>query len=274
MTTASLSQRGRQRVALGLLLFFENRAVAHDDVPALPVQLQDANFDLAIVPSLQVMHRPQLDLRSWQERPHANIHHQPALDPLQNLPLQIRMFPVSLLDPLPYAAAMRAHVRQQHVAIPLLVQPLDLNCLSRAELNRRARIQKLLRWHQPFEFPADIHHHARFGNGQHAPIENLALRHDGFRSGELIEQLVHRLRYFARLRRLSRSSGYMGVRNASVASRGAYFFARDSRRLVRGVIRGKLRDHRCLRSSRDSGSSTAALWLRRYRGRREPYGVC
>ncbi len=37
----------------------------------------------AILPSLQVVHRPQFDLRRGQERPHADIDHQAALDPLR-----------------------------------------------------------------------------------------------------------------------------------------------------------------------------------------------
>ena len=100
-----------QRVPLGFLLFFEDRAPAHHHVPAFAVQLQDAHFDLAVLPSLEIVHRPQLDLRRRQKCPHADIDHQSALDPLQDFPVHVRVLAIRFLDPLPYAPPVRPHVR-------------------------------------------------------------------------------------------------------------------------------------------------------------------
>ena len=103
------------------------------------------------------------------------------------LPFRLRVLAISLLDALPNAAPMCAYVRKQHVAVSLLVQPLDLDGLAFAEFNRGAGIQKLLRRNQPFEFPADIHHHARFGYREHAPVENLAFGNRRLGRRELVE---------------------------------------------------------------------------------------
>ena len=144
-------QRPGQRLALGLLLFLQNRAMAHHHVAALAVQFQDAHFDFAVLPALEVVYRPQLDLRSGQKRAHADVDYQPALDPLRNLSLEVRVLAVGLLDPLPDAPPVRTHVRQQDVAVLLFVQPLDFDRLPFAELNWLAGIDEFLRWNQPFE---------------------------------------------------------------------------------------------------------------------------
>ena len=131
----AFGKRSRQRVALGFLLFFQNRAAADHHIAALAVQLQDAHFDFAVLPRFQIVHRPQLDLRSGQKRAHADIHHQPALDSLVDLAGDVGVLAVGFLDALPDAAAVCAHVRQQDVAVFLLVQPLDFDRLPSAEFD-------------------------------------------------------------------------------------------------------------------------------------------
>ena len=101
--------------------------------------------------------------------------------------LQVRVFAISLLDALPNAAPVCAYMGKQHVAVSLLVQPLDLDGLAFAELDRGPGIQKLLRRNQPFEFPADIYNHARFSYREHAPIENLAFGNRRLGRRELLE---------------------------------------------------------------------------------------
>ena len=128
----------QQSFALRFLLLFEDRAPAHHHISALAVQLEDANVDLAIFPPFQVVHRPQFDLRSRQESAHADVNYQAALDPLGYLALDVRMLTVGFLDSFPHAPPVRSYVRQQHVAILVLVETLDFNRLARAKFNRRA----------------------------------------------------------------------------------------------------------------------------------------
>ncbi len=104
-------ERIGQSVALVLLLFFEDRAPADDHIAALAVQLQDANFDLAVLPRFQIVHGPQLDLRSRQKRADADVNHQPALDSFRRSSRYVCMLAVGFFDSLPDAAAVRAHIR-------------------------------------------------------------------------------------------------------------------------------------------------------------------
>src|ERR1700735_531428 len=105
-------RQGRhQFIALGLLLFFENRAAAHDYVASLTIQFQHADLDIAGLPSIQIVHRPQLDLRSRQERTNADINYQTALNALGDLAGDRRMLAIRFLDTLPNAPAVRTYVR-------------------------------------------------------------------------------------------------------------------------------------------------------------------
>src|SRR6202043_1927484 len=121
-------QRRHQRVAFGFLLLLKNRAAADNYIAALAIQFQNANFDVSILPSFQIVHRPQFDLRSWQEGANTDIDHQAALDALSYLAGDGRLLAIGFLDALPNAAPVSAHMRQQNVAILLLVQSFDFNC--------------------------------------------------------------------------------------------------------------------------------------------------
>ena len=191
---SAFGQRAHQRVALGFLVFFQDRATAHHHVAALAIQFQHADFDFFFFPRIQIVHRTQFDLRSRQERAHADIHHQAALDPLGNLSLDSGVLAIGFLDAFPHAAAMCAHVRQQHVSVFLRVQPLHFDRLPRSKFNWAAGIHEFLRGNESFELPADVHDHARVRNSEHVAIENFALGCGGLRHGELLHELIHRLR--------------------------------------------------------------------------------
>ena len=91
------------------------------------------------------------------------------------------MLSIRFLDALPDTPPVCAQVRQKHVTIALLVQPLDFDCLAFSKFNRRPRIQKLLRGDQTLKFSAHIHDDACFDYRKHASVENLSFRNRGCR---------------------------------------------------------------------------------------------
>src|SRR5271156_2924718 len=104
-------RQGRhQFIALGFLLFFENRAPAYDHVAAFTIQLEDADVDITILPSIQVVYRPQFDLRSRQEGADADVNYQASLNALGNFARNRGMVTVRFLDLLPDAPPVRTHV--------------------------------------------------------------------------------------------------------------------------------------------------------------------
>ena len=76
---ALFESRERDRL-LGVLLFFEHLLAGDDDVAALLVQLDDADFDLGADVAVQVADRANLDLRAGQKRLDADVDRQAALD--------------------------------------------------------------------------------------------------------------------------------------------------------------------------------------------------
>ncbi len=65
---------------LGVLLLFEELLAGDDDVAALLVQLDDADFDLRADVAVEIADRANLDLRAGQERLDADIDGQATLD--------------------------------------------------------------------------------------------------------------------------------------------------------------------------------------------------
>ncbi len=70
----ALAQLLQSGGALGVLLFFQNFLAADDDVAALLVQLDDANFNLLAEIAIQVADRANLKLRAGQKGLEADVH--------------------------------------------------------------------------------------------------------------------------------------------------------------------------------------------------------
>ena len=84
MYDLAFAQGFHQFGALGMQFFLQQRAAAHHHVAAAAVQLRDAHLHLRAGQVIQVLRRSQVVLRARQERAHADIHHQPALDAIHN----------------------------------------------------------------------------------------------------------------------------------------------------------------------------------------------
>ena len=130
---AQVLQGGR---ALGVLLFFEDLLAADHHVAALLVQLDDADFNLLAEIAVEVAHRANLKLRAGQERLHADVDGEPALDAAHHRAHHGRLVVGGLLDGVPHAQALRLLVADEVAAFRLLaldhhvdhVAGLELDC--------------------------------------------------------------------------------------------------------------------------------------------------
>ena len=92
--------------ALGVLLFFEDLLAADHDVAALLVELDDADFNLLAEVAVEIAHGANLKLRAGQERLHADVDSEPALDAADHGARDGSLVVGGLLDRVPHAEAL------------------------------------------------------------------------------------------------------------------------------------------------------------------------
>src|SRR6185437_7719029 len=143
----AFSERIGERLALLFLLFFENGATADDDVAALAIEFEYANFDFAILPGFQIVRGAQVKLRRREKCAEADVHNQAALDAVGNGAFQSGAIFIGILNALPDRAAMSARVREEDVAFLLLIEALDFDQISGLKMNS-AGVDKFLRGDQ------------------------------------------------------------------------------------------------------------------------------
>ena len=105
----------RVLLLLGVLLFEERLAREHD-VAALLVDLDDAHAQFLSAQRVEIADRPHVDLRSGQERAHADVDRQPALDPLDDAADDDLPLDVGLLDLVPDLHLLGFFAREDDVA--------------------------------------------------------------------------------------------------------------------------------------------------------------
>jgi hypothetical protein len=100
-----------ERLERGLLLlgvlFFEQRLAREDDVAALLVDLDDAHPELLPLQCVEVADRPHVDLRAREERAHADVHREAALDAFDDAADDDLLLGVGLLDLRPRSSSSR-----------------------------------------------------------------------------------------------------------------------------------------------------------------------
>ena len=172
------------------MFFFENRAAADHDVAALAIELQHANFEVAALPLIEFVQRPQVHLRGRQECANADVHHQAALDAVHHFPGHMRFVAVGLVEVRPHAAAVRTLVGKHNVAFLVLAGELNFDGLAGQELRRIADLDELLRRNQSFGLAADVDDDAEIGHRNHSAFDNLALGRSLLRRRILIHELI------------------------------------------------------------------------------------
>ncbi len=189
----AFDERIHQSVALGLGGFFEQRAAADDYVAALAIEFENAQLDLAIFPGFEIVDGAQLDLRGGEKRADADIYDETAFDALENFAGDGFVLAIGFVDAFPDAAAMRAGVREEDVAVLVFVKALDFDGLACAKGIGGAGVEEFLRGDQAFEFSADVHDDACIGDCYYAAVEDFAFGRGGLGRGVLLDELFHAL---------------------------------------------------------------------------------
>ena len=168
--------------------------MADHHIAAFTVHLQDAAGDVFPDPFVEVLHRPQVDLRSRQKSGNADVHDQATANTLGNLSGDAFVPAMGLLDGFPGFLAIGAQVGDQRITILVLVQKLHRHGLSRHKRETFFQIGELGGGHQSLEFSTDVNHHAGIYNRHHAAFHVIALGACFLRHGILLQQRVHRVR--------------------------------------------------------------------------------
>ncbi len=112
----ALGERVERVLLLLGVLFFEEDLAREHDVAALLVDLDDAHAQLLAAQRVEVAHRTHVDLRAGQERADADVHRQPALDPLDDAADDDLPLGVGLLDVVPDLHLLGFFAREDDVA--------------------------------------------------------------------------------------------------------------------------------------------------------------
>ena len=112
----ALGERVERRLLLLGVLFLEQDLAREHDVAALLVDLDDAHPELLPLQRVEIAHRPDVNLRSRQERADADVDGETALDPLDDAADDDLPFLVGLLDLVPDLHLLGLLAREHDVA--------------------------------------------------------------------------------------------------------------------------------------------------------------
>src|SRR5262249_8015774 len=80
----ALRERFHQSAALGVQLFFQQRATADYDIAAAAIQLGDPNLEFLAEQAVEVLRGLQVVLRTREECAHPDVHDETALDAIDD----------------------------------------------------------------------------------------------------------------------------------------------------------------------------------------------
>ena len=109
--------RLEEALALLVALLLDQLAAAQDDVFAVVVDLDDLEIVGVADELVQILGRRDIDLRTRQERLHADVHHQPAFDDAADLALDQAVAFENLDDLFPILPVQRLFAREDHHAL-------------------------------------------------------------------------------------------------------------------------------------------------------------
>src|SRR3954451_12495667 len=175
------------RALLGLLLFEQLLARNHN-VPALFVQLDNADINFLSLKAVQVAHRLEIDLRAWKEGANtANIDRKTALHAINDVALDARFLSVSLVDVIPHAHARCLLVREENIALLCLAAiNHHVNAVAGFEARLSVPSQDLSNWHHAVGLEADIDDDMLVGELHHCALEEIVLGRSSSFGGRLL----------------------------------------------------------------------------------------
>ena len=118
--TSASSFKHLEREGLFARLFvFEHELARKNDVAALAVELDDAAFDLFASQRVEILDRPNVNLRPGQERANADVDRETAFDSFDDAAANDGVFVVRLLDFFPNFDLFRFFLGKDDVAVTI-----------------------------------------------------------------------------------------------------------------------------------------------------------
>ena len=166
----------RVLLLLGVLLLEERLARQHD-VAALLVDLDDAHAQLLPAQRVEVADGTHVDLRAGQERAHADVDGEPALDALDDAADDDLALRIGLLDLVPDLHLLGFFAREDDVAFAVfgaLEQHVD--DVAGLDGDLAALVEELVDRDDAFGLVADVDDHFRGGDLENRSLDDLAFR--------------------------------------------------------------------------------------------------
>ena len=173
----ALHQRVERRLLLLRVFFFEEDLARKHDVAALLVDLDDAHAELLAAQGVEVAHRPHVDLRSRQERPHADVDGQAPLDALDDTADHDLPVLEGGLDLVPNLHLLGFFARQDDVALAILC-PLEqhVDDVARLRHHLTALVDELLEGNDALGLESDVDHDLGRRHLHHRALDDFAFR--------------------------------------------------------------------------------------------------
>src|ERR1035438_1235788 len=130
--------------ALRVLFFLENLLAGDNDVAALLVQLDDADFNLLAEIAIEIADRTNLKLRARQKRLHADVDGEAAFDAADDRSHDRSLVVCGFFNRVPDAETLRLLVADEITAFRLLALDHDFDLLTGLELHGAGVVDHLL----------------------------------------------------------------------------------------------------------------------------------
>ena len=173
----ALGERLERVLLLLRVLFFEQRLARQHDVAALLVDLDDAHPQLLAAQRVEISHGTHVDLRSGQERADADVHGEPALDPLDDAADDDLALGIGLLDLVPNLHLLGFFAREDDVSFPVF-RALEQHVDDVAGLHRHfaVLVEELVDLNDAFGLVSDVDDHFRRSDLENRSLDDLAFR--------------------------------------------------------------------------------------------------
>ena len=173
----ALGQRlERVLLLLGVLLFEEDLAREHD-VAALLVDLDDAHAQFLAAQRVEVAHRAHVDLAAGEERAHADVDGETALDALDDAADDDLALGEGLLDLVPDLHLLGFFAREDDVAVAVLgALEQHVDDVARLHHHRAVLVEELVDRDDALGLVADVDDDFVVGDLQDRALDDLAFR--------------------------------------------------------------------------------------------------
>src|SRR5262245_18419202 len=173
----AFGERAERVLLLFRVLFLEQRLARQHDIAALLVHLDDAHAQLLAAQRIQVPDGTHVDLRPGQERAHADVDREPALDALDDATDDDLALGIGLLDLVPDLHLLRFFAREDDVALAVL-GALEQHVDDVAGLHRdlAVLVEELVDRDDAFRLVADVDDDFRGSQLENRPLDDLAFR--------------------------------------------------------------------------------------------------